>query len=151
MANSARRVVRNSLVASLMLLAACSESFRNHGYVPSEEDLQQITVGVDTRDSVRTTLGAPSSGGLLEGGDYYYVRSRVRHYAWQEPEVIDRQVVAVSFSSSGTVANVERFNLSNGQVVPLSRRVTTTTVSNKSFIRQLLAGIGRINASSFLQ
>ena len=138
-------------LVAMLTLAACAESFRNHGYVPSEEDLSAITVGVDTRDSVRSVIGAPSAGGVLEDGDFYYVRSRVRHYAWQEPEVVDRQVVAVSFAASGTVANIERFDLADGQIVPLSRRVTTTTVTNKGFLRQLLAGIGRFAASDFLQ
>ena len=93
----------------------------------------------------------PSSGSVLDGGDYYYVRSRVRHYAWQAPQVVDRQVVAVSFNASGTVANVERFDLTNGQIVPISRRVTSTTVTNKGFLRQLLSGIGRFSAGDFLQ
>lgn len=142
---------RAGMLGVLMLATACTEQFRNHGYVPSDEDLAAITVGVDSRDSVRETIGAPSSGGVLEGGDYYYVRSRVRHYAFREPEVVDRQVVAVSFSDAGTVANIERFDLANGQIIPLSRRVTTTTVTNRSFLRQLLASIGRISTGQFLE
>lgn len=144
------RVLACVLVAA-MALTACTEQFRNHGYVPSDEDLAAIAVGIDSRDTVRNTIGAPSSGGVLEGGDYYYVRSRVRHYAFREPEVVDRQVVAVSFAANGTVANIERFDLSNGQIIPLSRRVTTTTVTNRSFLRQLLASIGRISTGQFLE
>ncbi len=139
------------MVVVLMLAAACTEQFRNHGYVPSDAELAEITVGVDSRETVRNTIGAPSSGSVLEGGDYYYVRSRVRHYAFREPEVVDRQVVAVSFTTSGTVANIERFDLSNGQIIPLSRRVTTTTVSNRSFLRQLLSSIGRISSGQAVE
>ncbi|MFT5786619.1 MAG: hypothetical protein ACI9KK_001979, partial [Ascidiaceihabitans sp.] len=37
-----------------------------------------------------------------------------------------------------------RFGLEDGQVVPLARRVTSTAVSNKSFLRQLIGNIGRV-------
>ncbi|HAV09083.1 MAG TPA: outer membrane protein assembly factor BamE [Rhodobacteraceae bacterium] len=151
MAKWKQRVIRNAALASLFVIAGCAEQFRNHGYVPSDEDLNAVVIGVDTRDSLRETIGVPSSGSVLDGGDYYYVRSRVRHYAWQAPQVVDRQVVAVSFNESGTVANVERFDLTNGQIVPISRRVTSTTVTNKGFLRQLLSGIGRFSAGDFLQ
>lgn len=143
--------LRATLLATLLLVAACTEQFRNHGYVPSDADLAAIVVGSDTRDSVRQTIGAPTSGGLLDGGDYYYVRSRMRHYAMREPEVVDRQVVAVSFTPGGVVANIERFDLSNGRIVPLSRRVTTTTVTNNSFLWQLLASIGRFSAGQLVE
>ncbi len=151
MALNTARVMRAALLGALMLVSACAETFRNHGYVPSDEDLSAITVGADTRQSVRDSIGAPSSGGVLEGGDYFYVRSRMRHFAFREPEVVDRQVVAVSFTGDGVVANIERFDLSNGRIIPLSRRVTTTTVTGNSFLRQLLASIGRVTASDFLQ
>ena len=70
----------------------------------------------------------------------YFVRSRVRTIAMLEPEVIDREVVAVSFDSNEIVRNIERFGLEDGQVVQLSRRVTDSSVANTAFLRQLLGG-----------
>lgn len=130
-------------------LAACSATFRNHGYVPLEEDLSQITVGVDTRDTVAEAIGTPSSAGVLSDSGYYYVQSRVKHFAWQRPEVIDRQVVAVSFTKSGIVENIGRYTLQDGQVVPLARRVTRNG-QDVSFIRKLLANLGSFSAGDFI-
>ncbi len=65
------------------------------------------------------------------------------------PKEIDRQVVAISFSDTGVVENVERFGLERGQVVPLSRRVTDTGVVDNTFLRQLLGNIGRFNPTGF--
>lgn len=145
------RGLRAVMLGAVLVLAGCAEQFRNHGYVPTDEDLAAITVGVDDRSSVRNSIGAPSSGGVLAGGDYYYVRSRVRNYGMLAPEVVAREVVAVSFTEAGTVANIERFDLSQGRIVPLSRRVTTTTVTNRSFLRQLVASIGRISTGQVLE
>ncbi|TNF64469.1 MAG: outer membrane protein assembly factor BamE [Rhodobacteraceae bacterium] len=146
-----RRLGRMALVACLTLgLAGCVEQVRKHGYVPSEEDLAEIVVGVDTRDSVAETVGTPSSSGVLNEGGYYYVASRISTFGPREPRVIDREVVAISFNQQGVVENIERFGLQDGRVVQLSRRVTESSVSNRSFLRQLLGNLGNFNAGQFL-
>ncbi len=130
-------------------LAACSATFRNHGYVPLEEDLSQITVGVDTRDTVAELVGTPSSAGVLSDSGFYYVQSRVKHFAWQKPEVIDRQVVAVSFTSAGVVENIGRYTLQDGQVVPLARRIARSG-QDVSIIRKILGTLGGFSAGNFI-
>jgi hypothetical protein len=59
--------------------------------------------------------------------------------------VIDRQLVAITFNTRGTVTNIERFTLQDGQVVALTRRVTDSGIRKVSFIGQLLNNIGRVN------
>lgn len=125
-----------------LVVSACSATYRNYGYVPPQEDLDQIAVGVDTRASVEETLGSGGASSVLEEDALYFVRSRVRSFAMFEPEVIERDVVAVSFDNSGVVQNIETFGLERGQVVRLSRRVTDSSVANKSFFQQLFGNIG---------
>lgn len=125
--------------------SACAPQIQNHGYLPPQEDLDQIKLGVDTRSSIAETVGAPSAGGVVTEGGMFYVRSQMRTVAMFAPQEVDRQVVAISFNGAGTVSNVERFGLERGKVVPLARRVTTSSVGDKSFLRQLLGNIGRFN------
>lgn len=141
------------IVAALALafLGACAPIVRNHGYVPLEEDLSLLTVGVDTRETVASTVGAPGAGGVIDSGGYYYVRSRWETVAWRAPKEVDRQVVAITFDEDGVVENIERFGLEDGRVITLSRRVTRTTIRNISFIRQLLGNIGRLRADQLVE
>ncbi|MEO0634469.1 MAG: outer membrane protein assembly factor BamE [Pseudomonadota bacterium] len=133
-------------VAFLALgLAGCSATFRNHGYIPPEEDLQELVVGIDTRASVEDVVGPPTAGGVLEGGNYYYVRSTVKTLGPRRPEVVDRQVLAISFDGDGVLDNIESFGLEDGRVVALSRRVTDSDITNVSFVRQLLGNIGQVS------
>jgi outer membrane protein assembly factor BamE (lipoprotein component of BamABCDE complex) len=134
------------VAAAAVTLGACSPTFQNHGYIPPQEDLDSLAVGIDTRASVEESVGPPSSGGVLNEGGYYYVRSRVRTFGLVKPKEVERQVLAISFDEAGVVSNIERFGLEDGQVVPLTRRVTDTAVSNKSFLRQLIGNIGRVGA-----
>jgi outer membrane protein assembly factor BamE (lipoprotein component of BamABCDE complex) len=130
------------LVFALGALAACGATYRNHGYVPPQEDLEQIVVGIDTRATVEETLGTAGSTSVREDDALYFVRSRVRTFAMLDPEVVERDVVAVTFDGNGIVANIESFGLERGQVVRLTRRVTDSSVANKSFFRQLVGNIG---------
>lgn len=132
-----------------MALTACAATYQNHGYVPTDSELAELVVGVDSRASVDDLVGAPSSSGLLGGGDYYYVRSRVRSYGMFRPEVIDRQILAISFDDSGIIANIERFGLEDGKFVALSRRVTDSSVVGNGFWRQILGNFGNINPAEF--
>ncbi|MEI4234445.1 outer membrane protein assembly factor BamE [Roseovarius sp. D22-M7] len=138
--------LRGGLVlVCLLAVTACTATYDNHGYVPPEQDLQELVVGVDTRATVDDVIGPPSLSGMSDAGDYYYVRSRQRTFGMFRPEVVERQVLAISFDDSGTIANIERFGLEDGRVVPLARRVTDNSVVSDGFLRQLLGNLGNIN------
>ncbi len=133
-----------TIVSAGLMLGACAPQYKNHGYIPPQEDLDQITIGQDTRDTIASTVGVPASAGLLTNSGYYYVRSRRKAIGFLRPKEVEREVVAISFSANGVVENVERFGLERGNVITLERRVTSSAVSDKSFIRQLLGNIGGI-------
>lgn len=150
MARLRQRIAELLAALGLLALLGCSPIVRNHGYVPSEDDLAAIQIGVDTRATVTSVIGRPSAAGLMSDGGFYYVRSRRETVAWRAPQEVDRQVVAISFDPEGVVENVERFTLEDGQVVSLSRRVTSTNIRNVTLIRQLLSNIGQIRADQIL-
>jgi len=139
------RLARVLAMLCLVSAMACTAAYRNHGYVPNDEDLNALVVGVDTRATVDDVIGAPSAAGLLSEGDYYYVRSRIREYGMFRPEVVERQVLAISFNEDETIANIERFSLADGNVVPLTRRVTDSSVVGKGFLRQLIGNFGNLD------
>ncbi|WP_377506154.1 outer membrane protein assembly factor BamE [Octadecabacter sp. R77987] len=145
-----RRILRGTSVLALVTVVGCTAQFRNHGFAPDDGQLSEVLVGVDTRDTVAETIGAPTAGGVLNDGGYYYVQSRWRHFAYMAPAEIEREVVAITFDSAGVVENIERYGLQDGQVVALSRRVTQDNVRDTTFIRQLMGDIGRFDAGTFL-
>lgn len=131
-------------------VAACSAVYRNHGYVPADEDLALVEVGKDTRETVGQKIGRPSTSGLLNDVGWFYVQSRYKHVGPREPKEIDRQVLAVTFTEAGVVENIARYGLSDGQVVEISRRVTKPNVKSRSVIQQILGNFGRFQAGDFL-
>ncbi len=145
--------MRRSLAGAVLmalLLQACSAQFRNHGYVPPESALSALTLGVDTRDSVIAAVGRPTTTGVVGDNTLYYVQSRFRTFAYQAPEEIDREVLALSFAPNGTLGNIERFGLEDGRVVQLSGRRTAEIFADRTFLNQLLGNVGRFDAGTLL-
>ena len=141
---------RAALGFVLIAVVACTPVYRTHGYIPSNEELALVEVGVDTRDTVAVTVGRPSAAGLLNDLGWYYVQSRYKQRGLLPPLEENRQVVAISFTGDGVVQNIERFGLEEGRVVPLSRRVTETNVKGASVIRQLFGNIGGLDVGGLL-
>lgn len=149
---TARLTGRLVLTAALALgLGACSAIERRHGYTPNDATLSLIEVGVDTRETVAQKAGDPVSTGVLPESDFYYVSDLRRTLGPRATEVVDREVVAIRFDGQGRVANVERFGLERGRIVPLSRRVTDTGARGTSFLRQIFGSIGQLRAEDVLE
>lgn len=138
------------MLALVAAVAACSPVYRNHGYVPTEQDLALVEVGKDTRETVGQKIGRPSTSGLLNDVGWFYVQSRYKHFGPRAPQEIDRQVLAVTFNEAGTVENIARYGLEDGKVVQISRRVTEPNVKGISFIQQILGSFGRLQAGDLL-
>jgi outer membrane protein assembly factor BamE (lipoprotein component of BamABCDE complex) len=133
----------------LFAVISCTPVYRNHGYTPSETQLANLVVGVDTRATVEETFGPPTISDA-ETGRLYYISSRWRHYGMNPPKPISRNIVAVALDSSEVVANISRYCLEDGEIVALTRRVTDGGTEEITFLRQLLGNIGRFDASDIL-
>ena len=134
-----------------MTVSACQPIYSNHGYIPTDQDLALLKVGVDTREQVEATVGRPAAEGVLNAQAWYYVQSRWKTVGAGEPVEITREVVAISFDTAGRIANIERFGLDQGRIVPLSRRITTTNIQGKSIISQMFGNIGKLNTDSLFK
>jgi len=141
-------MLRNAAAGlALASMVACAPVYRNHGYVPMEEDLAKIQIGA-SQEQVTQTIGAPSVTRLASDNGWYYIQSRFRVFGLSNRE-ITREVVAISFDQ-GRVSNIERFGLDAGRIIPLSRRVTDSGIEGSTFLRQLFGSVGRLRADQVL-
>lgn len=134
----------------LGLSAACTPMERFHGFAPTPEDMAAVQVGLSTRETVIERFGPPTSTGVLENDDFYYVSSTFRHFGPFAPKETERQVLTVSFDDNGIVRNISRYGLQDGQIVVLERRVTEDGINDVTFLGQLLGSFGRVDAGTLL-
>src|SRR5580693_4411607 len=74
-----------------------------HGYVVSEEAIQQVPVG-SSQDQVLIALGSPSTTGNYGGEVYYYIsQTRRQPVKFMNSRVVDERVLAVYFDKGKKV------------------------------------------------
>ena len=106
--NKIHKTLLATSVVGALLLGGCSPIVNIHGYLPVAADVNEISVGTDTKDSVLSLLGEPTTKGLQGDNAWYYVSYTVSQFAFFAPKVTDRQILAVTFNGSDRVVAVER-------------------------------------------
>lgn len=144
-----KRGLASVLIAGSLLVSGCSEDIRKSGYFPLEHELAAVSVGSSSRADVLATLGSPSVGGV-EDDNLIYIGQRARYFGPFPAQLVERQVVVVSFDSRDRVANVQTLGLEDGQVVVLSQRVTEQVGGDLSVFKQIFGNIGRVDASQLI-
>lgn len=137
-------------LAALLLagVAACSPIKHTHGYTPRSNELDEIKVGVDTRESVQNKLGRPSTLGAFDDDDWIYVSIKSETIAFFEPEVVDKRVVLVTFDKEGVVADVGNYGIEDGRVIDMVSRKTPTSGRKLNMLQQVFQNIGRYSGGS---
>ena len=138
-------------VAVLFLIFGCSEQYRKHGYIPSEEELSSVSISQDDKSTVIKKLGTPSIGGVLNDGNIYFVQSKVLKNSIRASKPVDRQVLVLSFDDKGKLDNIQKFGIEKGKVVILDYRTTPSGLKNMSFLFRLFQNVGGPSAETLLQ
>jgi outer membrane protein assembly factor BamE (lipoprotein component of BamABCDE complex) len=126
-----------------LALTACSERIRTHGNFIDADRFEQVRVGSTTRADVNDLLGSPNSRGMVDNNIWYYVGQRTMQEAFFAPEIVDRQIIAVSFNADGVVTQIRRFDTTDATQIALIERTTPTGGHNLTFLQQMLGNFGR--------
>jgi outer membrane protein assembly factor BamE (lipoprotein component of BamABCDE complex) len=135
----------------ILIIAGCTTQFRNQGYIPTKEEISALVVGVDTRDSVFDALGKPTTYGVLQEDQAYYVRSRFERIGASAPKEVERQVLALAFDQDGVLTALGQYSLTDGQVVVLNTDVTESGIESLGTFRRIVASIGRPTAGQLIR
>lgn len=142
---------KNSLSASVagallaLSLAACAASVDQRGYLPEPDKLAQIHPGTTTRDQVAKILGTPSSIGIFDDKQWYYISRRTKQVAFFDPDVLDQQVYIVNFDDKGVVKAIDHKDLKDGRTIAPAPGATPAPGRELTFLEQVLGNIGRFN------
>jgi outer membrane protein assembly factor BamE (lipoprotein component of BamABCDE complex) len=139
-----RAAIWSGLVAGLVLIG-CVPQVSNHGYRLDEAAFAQIEPGRTTRDQVLQLLGSPSALTTFDGAVWYYVSQRSERLSFYQDNVVNQDVVTITFDDLGTVASIDRHGLERAHEVSLVERETPTSGSELTAFEQFIGNIGRFN------
>ena len=129
-------------------LAGCAPTVDQRGNLPEPDKLAQIRPGQTTRDEVVKILGTPSSTGIFDEKNWYYISRRTKQVAFLDPDVLDQQVFIVNFDDKGVVRGIDHKELKDGREIEPAPGATPAPGRELTFVEQVLGNIGRFNKSS---
>jgi outer membrane protein assembly factor BamE (lipoprotein component of BamABCDE complex) len=133
------------LAGCLAGLAACSPTIQQEGNVPDVDQVVQINPGVDDKNRVNQLLGSPSAVSAFADRTWYYISRRTEQTAFLDPEVVDQEVLAISFDAQNIVQDLKVYGLEDGRMVAMVDRVTPTHGNDLTIVQQVLGNLGRFN------
>jgi len=126
-------------------LAACSPTIQQEGNVPDADQVVQINPGVDDKNRVTQLLGSPSSVSAFQDRTWYYISRRTETTAFFNPQVVEQEVLAVTFDAQNIVQDMKVYGLEKGRTVAMVDRVTPTYGNDLTLVQQVLGNLGRFN------
>lgn len=135
------------LVAVSLAVAggACAPVIATQGFQAIDAKPQDIVAGTDTRETVLTKLGSPSTTSTFESENvWYYLTQTTQRYTYNKPRVSQRTVTEISFNEAdGKVAAVRTLGLEDGRDIAMESRETPTRGRQLTILEQLLGNVGR--------
>ncbi len=126
-------------------LGACVATVDQRGNLPEPDKFAQIHPGITTREQVAKILGTPSSTGVFDDKNWYYISRRTKQVAFFDPDVLDQQVYIVNFDATGVVRGVDHKDLKDGRDIEPAPGATPAPGRELTFLEQVLGNIGRFN------
>ncbi len=130
------------LCAAGFFVSACSSDVQVRGNLPDPEIVGEIETGVHSRRQVAERLGSPSAISTFEDRKWYYVGQKSTQFAFFEPEVLERNVLVVTFDGTGKVDETKTYTLADGQIIDPVSRTTPTEGRELTVLQQIFGNLG---------
>jgi outer membrane protein assembly factor BamE (lipoprotein component of BamABCDE complex) len=132
-------------LALALAASACTPRIDQRGNKPDEEQVVLINPGVDDKNRVAELIGTPSTISTFDDRTWYYISKRTEQTAFFDPDVIDQEILAISFDEQGVVDNMRIYGPEDGRTIAYVDRTTPTEGNELTFFQQLLGNLGRFN------
>lgn len=136
------------LAASLLAFApvsGCVSPARDfHGYIADDVQPAEIKPGEDTRSTVLAQLGSPSTEGLFDTNTWFYYSDIQERFAFYNPKIIERSIIAIRFSDDDSVDEVVKYSVDDGRIVSYAARETPTRGRELGFWEQIFGTVGAV-------
>ena len=143
-----RRLIFPTLTAVTVLLG-CVPVENQRGYVPDQEAVSSIQVGMDNKESVSKKLGDPSTAATFGNDVWYYMSAHVEQNAFFAPRATERNILAIEFAKDGKVTDMHKYSLADGRVVDFVSRETPTRGRELTLLQQIFNAVpGQIGQSA---
>ena len=139
-----KNIFYKSLIYSLLLISlnSCSGRISNHGVLNIENKIHTIIERELEKAEVEALLGPPSTVSAFEFNKWYYINSKIKHFAFYKPEIIDHKVYEIIFNSDNQAIEVNTYDEEDFNKIEFNQDYTDTRGNKKSLLQGILKGVG---------
>jgi outer membrane protein assembly factor BamE (lipoprotein component of BamABCDE complex) len=137
--------VRSLLLASFCFLTACEKPVEHQGFQREHARLDEVKVGVDTRDVIRQKLGSPTMEMPYPDTNgytvWYYVSRKTQEHTFALPSVSEQTTYELKFDGQGILRSMNE----SGQYtnVPMNASETESSTYDSSLMRDVFGSFGQ--------
>ena len=132
------------VLAAALTAGGCASITNHKGYINDEVLVASVQPGLDNRESVRGTLGAPTMMSQFGEPVWYYISSRTEQAPFTRPRIEEHSVLAVRFDPAGNVVSAERTGMENVVRLNPESDETPTLGRERGFLEDLFGNIGTV-------
>ncbi|WP_321392018.1 outer membrane protein assembly factor BamE [Emcibacter sp.] len=136
-----------ALLLTVLLVGACAPRKEVRGYMADEKLVAAIRPNVDTRNSVKSMLGSPTTVATFDNLNWYYYSKKSEQLAFFKENITELDILAIRFNEDGYVTAVDKYNLADFRDIDPVGDKTKTYGRELSFFQELFANIGRFGTS----
>lgn len=133
-------------IFALVFVFACTDIERNHGVQLRPTALNEVTANSSKQDVLRA-IGSPSTKSTFGNEVWYYINNRAEKQIIDDDDILEQNILAISFDEEGFISNIELFDVADSQNFAFSERQTPTAGHDLTVVEQLLGNLGRFNAA----
>ncbi len=130
-------------LALALALASCNIPVDQRGNLPDERNLSQIKPGETDKATVTRLIGSPSSVAAFDPNTWYYISQKTKTVAFFRTDVLDQEVIAITFDEDGKVKTINNRGIQDAQAVTPNPNATPTYGREFSTIEQFLGNFGK--------
>jgi outer membrane protein assembly factor BamE (lipoprotein component of BamABCDE complex) len=142
--------MRKLLFASVfgcLSISACAPITSHHGFVADKTAKIAVEAGTDNKTTILARYGNPSQIGAFDEEVWYYISSVQTQKAFLKLRTQERNITAISFDDSESVAQVKQYSLVDGRIINYDKHKTPTRGREVTFLEQIFGSVGRAPVS----
>ncbi|MDG2474661.1 MAG: outer membrane protein assembly factor BamE [Paracoccaceae bacterium] len=145
-----RFILLISYILSTIAIVACAPITKVSGYVPLQEEIEELRVGSSTKADIITILGEPLSYSNDASDFMIYVQQEVETVAFLRPKITDRVIVKLTFDESNILSKIERSSGVSGKPLVIEKSIVASEGRKLTFWQQMFGNIGNFSSDQFL-
>ena len=129
----------------LLCTAACQPRITTHGFMPRNDLIEKLQPGHQDKLQVANILGTPTVIATFDENIWYYITQTTENQSFFKPKLVDQQILALKFDSTGTLSSLATRNIVDAKHIEPNPGKTPTAGRDISVFQQLFGNFGRFS------